>query len=189
MNSLLGADKKHLIGLIALLSIILLSGCGNSDIENFWDGQWSRRIQVPKGMQGRCYDEILLINKRQWRLQATVHSTFQCDQPFLEMVFIGEIDEILIKKKTEHRNMSFQVTGIHLHSMADIAKDSRVYLPEQAVAALSMKYVPEKWQVFSQKVLFNTNKTQMKSSLFKAAEMLAIPSAITIDRRIDYIRD
>lgn len=158
------------------LLISVLSGCGQTDMELFWDGQWSRTITVPKKVQGRCFEERLTILGKQWQLDARVHSTFACDQPFLELTYKGTLDEVVIKRNTDDRDVRFQVKDLHLSAMVDVAGDQRDALSEAAVKKLSEKYVPEAFQTFEQKVWFNKNKTTMRSNIYQPILDLAIPA-------------
>ena len=180
--------KKSILLSFFVSTLCLLSACSDQDLDAFWQGQWQRVVPVPHGLQGRCYDEILQINKKEWLLDVTIHSTFECDQPFLALQFSGRIDEILISKKDENHKMSLSIRDIQLTGMADIAANSRVTLSEEAVQRLSRQYVPDNMTEFSQSLSFNQDKTRMLASLFKAAEMIAIPQATDLKRTLFYSR-
>ncbi len=182
-----GFKKWILLSFFVSISC-LLSACSDQKVDAFWQGQWQREVPVPEGLQGRCYDEILQINKKEWILDVTIHSTFECDQPFLALQFSGRIDEILISKKNKNHKMSLSIRDIHLTGMADIAANSRVALSEDAVQRLSRQYVPNNMTEFSQNMSFNQNKTRMLASLYTAAEMIAIPQAADLKRTLFYSR-
>ena len=175
----------------AVIFSLLLSGlsaCSDNQVDAFWQGQWQRTVSVPNGMQGRCYNEVLSIDKRQWLLDVTIHSTFECDQAFLALQFNGNINEVLINKGNKEHKLALSIEDIKLTAMVDIAADSRVALSEDAVQRLSEQYVPEHYSRFVQNVSFNTSKTQMRASLYKAAEKIAIPEAIHLSRSLNYSR-
>ncbi|NRB42404.1 MAG: hypothetical protein HRU20_28700 [Pseudomonadales bacterium] len=168
--------------------LLSVSACQKATVISHWDGHWERRVNVPKGQPGRCYDETLNIVKRQWVLTAVIHSTYECNYPFLELGFSGEIDEVLIKKHSDDNNVTLMIKDIHLISMVDITAKTRVVLSEQAVDSLTNRYVPEKWQSFNQSLVFNKNRSTMASSVFQPAASVAIPQLLDKNAMINYHR-
>lgn len=169
-------DRNRVIKLLIFLLLPGLIACQNNDYELFWDGQWKRRIMVPEGVQGRCFDEVLSIDKKIWQLTAVIHSTYECDQPFLELAFEGLLEEVLVKKGSDDSQITFHVEAIHLTQMIDLSASLRTPLSKESVERLSLKYVPEKWQSFHQQVFFSKDKQRMSSALFLPSLMVATPN-------------
>lgn len=161
-----------------IFSFLLFNGCSSDSPLSHWDGEWKRRVQVPSGMPGRCYDEKLHIQGRQWVLIATIHSTFECNQPFLELGFAADIEEVLIKKDSKENNVTLKLSDIHLTSMIDVATKKPERLSEDGVIAISDKYVPFKWQQADQNLLFNLKRNAMSAPLFLPVASVAIPDLI-----------
>lgn len=168
--------------------LLLLTGCKDAEVEPYWEGVWERRVFVPEQLQGRCYDEVLSINKRRWELTAIIHSTYECDQPFLELGFEGSLDEVQIKRNRDHRDVTLIISDIYLASMTNVTAGARTDLSMEAVERLSDKYVPEQWQSFEQKLRFDKRKRLMSSVLFAPVVAVAVPEAVNHSRSIVYKR-
>lgn len=140
-----------------------------------WDGKWQRTITVPKDIQGRCVDETLTIHDKDWHLKIVVHATFECMQPFLELGYAGNIQEIKIKRDTDDKDIRFQVSKIHLVEMADVSGTKRTPLSESTVEELSVKYVPLKYQFFEQKSYLSADGNSLQSVVYRPVLDLAIP--------------
>src|SRR5690606_8648782 len=108
-------------GFIALIGLLMLSACSREEVARHWEGQWQRTIHVPRGIQGRCVDEELTIDKKMWRLKATIYPTFQCSQAYLELTYSGNLEQVEIKKGTDKRQMVLVVERINLTEMVDIS--------------------------------------------------------------------
>ena len=173
---------------VFLLLVALLSACGEQRADLFWDGQWTRTVTVPKRVQGRCFEETLTIHGKHWQLFAVVHSTFACDQPFLELTYEGTLHEVQIKRNSNDQDVRFQVKDIHLAAMADLAGAQRDELSEGAVEKLSEKYVPPEFQTFEQKVWFDEKHNTMRSSIFRPILDLATPAYPNKDKQLIYKR-
>lgn len=168
-------NKTHIQRFFIILGYcLLLAACGK-DVPSTWDGQWQRTINVPKDIQGRCVDETLSIDSKEWNLKIVVHSTFKCDQPFLEFAYAGSIKEVKIKRGTEDKDIRLQVSKIHLVEMVDVSNTRRTPLSKSTVAGLSEKYVPEKHQFFEQKLLLSEDGKSMESVVFQPVLDVAIP--------------
>lgn len=170
------------------LTLTLLSACAKQRVDLFWDGQWTRTVTVPKRVQGRCFEETLTIHGKHWQLFAVVHSTFACDQPFLELTYEGTLDEVQIRRNTDDRDVRFLVKDIHLAAMADIAGSQRDELSEGAVEKLSEKYVPAEFQRFEQQAWFDAKHNTMRSNLFRPILDLATPAYPNKDKQLVYKR-
>jgi hypothetical protein len=155
--------------------MFLLTACAKEEAPMAWDGQWQRTITVPKDIQGRCVDETLTIHNKDWHLKVIVHSTFNCDQPFLELGYAGSIQEIKIKRNTDDRDIRLQVSKIHLAEMADVAGETRTPLSPSTVEKLSEKYVPAKYQFFEQKAYLSEDNKSLDSAIYQPVIELAIP--------------
>lgn len=140
-----------------------------------WDGQWQRTLHVPTGSQGRCVDEVLTINKKQWHLRAIVHSTYECNQPFLEILYDGVLQQVAIKRGTQDRVMTFSIDNIHLAELVDVAGTDRAVLKGEALKSLSGQYVPSGYQFFEQSVQLGDDKQSMQSNVFKPVLTLLSP--------------
>ena len=176
---------QHLTLLIALL---LLFACSGDSLPTHWDGSWERRINVPKGMPGSCYDEVLQIEGRKWHLTATIYSTFECKKAFLELGFTADIDEVLIKKGSHDNNVTLKLRDIRMTSMRDVATSAVVELSEKSVALQSAKYVPEKWQQVEQTLLFSNDRKRMSAKLFLPTAALATPAQVNSQALIPFKR-
>jgi hypothetical protein len=168
-------NKKNISLLFICICSFLLTSCEKDEIDASWDGQWQRTIKVPENIQGRCVDETLTIEEKIWHLNAIVHSTFECNQPFLELSYEGLIQEIKIKRETNDRDVRFQVSDIHLAAMFDIGDSGKKALSESMIKTLSDKYVPKEHQFFEHKVYLSKDGNSMKSYAFKPLLDLAIP--------------
>jgi len=157
-------------------SILLLAACDSRPPLSHWDGKWERRISVPKGVQGRCIDERLTVEKKSWTLIAVVHSSYDCNQPFLELGYQGVLREVAIKKDTGDNELFLNVTKIQLVSLADLGVNGRRPLSPKSVEALSAKYVPESNQAFQQHLQFSSDRLSMASNIFQPLLGVAIPT-------------
>ncbi len=167
---------KNIIYFISgLIFCLVLSACSDKGVEPHWDGQWQRTVKVPKNVQGRCFEESLTVDSKQWLLKVVVHSTFACNQVFLELVYEGTIREIKIKRDTDDRDVRMQIFGIHLVEMVDVAGDRRAALTPDAVKLMSQKYVGDKHMFFDQHVNINQSDTKMKSGIYPPVLDVAIP--------------
>lgn len=160
---------------VAIVFSLLLAACKSEETNLVWDGEWERTIHVPEGLQGRCVSERLTLEGKSWMLLAIVHSTYECNQPFLELLYEGTLKEVKIKRNSDDRDIRFQVHDIHLAGMVDVAGSSRAALSESAVENLSSKYVPEKFQFFEQKSYLEAGEMEMNSDIYKPVIDFAIP--------------
>ncbi len=158
-----------------LLLCLFLTACEKVEAPMAWDGQWQRTISVPNDIQGRCVDEVLSIHDKDWHLKIIVHSTFKCDQPFLELAYAGNIQEVQIKRNTEDKDIRLQVSKIHLVEMADLSGKVRTPLTKSTVAGLSKKYVPRKYEFFEQNTYLSEDGETMQSLIYQPVIDLAMP--------------
>ncbi len=180
--------KNSFFCLIVVSFSLFMSACKTEDTPLVWDGQWERTIYVPEGFQGRCVNEFLTITGKTWYLTAIVHSTFECNQPFLELSYEGSLQEVQIKKETDDKDVRFQIYDIHLAGMVDVAGDDRAVLSESAVENLSAKYVPEEFQFFEQKSYLSHGDTIMRADIFQPVINFAIPGYPVSTRQLQYKR-
>jgi hypothetical protein len=166
-----------------LLVVLLFGACSSEQLEPFWQGSWARTIHVPKDMSGRCFDEQLLIEGKKWRVNAILHATDVCNNPYLSLSYQGVLQEVHIKRNTDNLQMTFQVEDIELVAMADISGNSRQELAEGVIKSLSAKYVPEENKSFSQTAVFDASKQTMKAGIFEPLLLLAIPDSSSKDRK------
>ena len=184
MREYLQLFRLHLLALV-IMCLVSCNGSEN-DVKPTWDGQWERTIFVPKGIQGRCVDESLSIISKLWYLRTVVHSTYECNQPFLELAYEGNIKEIHIKKNSDDRDIRFQIHDIKLVEMVDVAGEDRAVLSGAAVEGLSSKYVPPEHTFFEQKALIIGNDGKMKADIFEPVLNLAIPEYPKKTRQLTY---
>lgn len=167
--------SKHILLLVIVLSAAL-SGCGGDEVKALaWEGNWKRTVLVPAGVEGRCVDEILELHNREWKLTAVIHSTYECHQPFLEMVFEGVVDQVKVQRDTHDRVARLQVSDIRMVGMSDIGNSGKVALSGSMVEVMSEKYVPEKFRFFEQVIRVSDDGSVMDSSFFPAVQEMAIP--------------
>lgn len=172
---------------ISIVACFLLVACDNKSITEYgWEGVWERTIHVPKGLQGRCVNEVLTISGKEWHLQAIVHSTFECNQPFLEIFYKGSLDEVKIKKESNDSDLRFQIHDIHLAGIIDVAGSDRAALSESAVRNLSEKYVPQNHQFFEQKSYMSKDNMVMTADVYQPVLDFAIPGYAGPSRQADY---
>ena len=172
---------------LSTIAVAFLVGCSGSDVW-FWNGQWDRQITVPKGIQGRCVDEQMIIDDDQWLLTVQVHSTFACDQPYLELGFEGDIEKANIRKDSDDRDVTFEIADIELVSMVDISGDERSPLSSSGVADMSDKYVAKGQERIVMPVFFDVSKHQMIAPVFRPVLDLAIPDHPNKNVRLRYQR-
>ncbi|CAA0111308.1 Uncharacterised protein [BD1-7 clade bacterium] len=154
---------------------MLLSGCGGEK-SWFWDGDWERRVSPPKHVQGRCIDEKLTLENNIWRLTVVMHSTYACNQPFLELTFEGDIDEARIRKDSDDRRITFVISDIHLSGLVDIAGDERYLVSSSAVSGMSEKYVNKDNENIEFPVFFDQGKALMLAPVYQPVLDLAVPN-------------
>lgn len=181
-------SATKVMGWIAILTLLLLSGCGGEKLERHWDGQWQRTITVPKGVQGRCVDEQLLIDKKTWRLKATLYPTFQCSQAYLELVYQGTLEQVAVKNDSDARQLELLISDIHLVEMVDILGEERTALKGSALKTLDADYVPEQYRVFRQKAVLGKDYHTLRSDLYWPLIQLAISEYPNKNAQITYKR-
>lgn len=174
----------HFVGV--LFSLLLAACTPEQEQVLAWEGRWERTIHVPKGFQGRCVNEILIISGKEWHLQAIVHSTFECNQPFLEIFYDGDLNEVKIRRGTGDLDLILEVTGIHLAGIVDVAGSRRSSLSEDAVKSLSAKYVPQSHESFSQKSLLASGGASMNAGIFPPVVEVAIPGYSGSAMQVEY---
>lgn len=152
----------------------MLGGCSAEHTERSWEGSWQRTIHVPRGVQGRCVDEELFIEKKTWRLKATLYPTFQCSQPFLELLYVGTLEQVEIKNGSDKRQLTLQVSSIDLAEMVDIAGTERAVVSGSALRTLARRYVPEEHRVFRQQVWMGKDNASLRSDIYQPLLNLAI---------------
>lgn len=140
---------------------VLGAGCGKQQSAQPWDGDWQRRIEVPAGVNGRCIDETLHIDRGFWRLTAVVHSTFRCNMPTLELQYEGVLGKVVVKRATPTLDAAIIVDTLKLARVANVSRGEFDYLSAGSVAQLAEVY------------LGNTEQTTMTISV--AGDTLATP--------------
>lgn len=165
-----------------------MTACNTDEIDPFWQGTWVRTVTVPKDVSGRCYEERLVLEGKRWFLHAVLHATDSCSNPYLELSYQGVLDEIQIQRNSADKKLTMQIENIELISMVDVAGSHRQVVPQGAIAAISKKYVPEEFQIFSQYVEFSDDNQQMHADYFNPLLTLAIPSIKDLRNEIAYQR-
>jgi hypothetical protein len=178
------------IAVLALSIGILtgLSACGSEEIEPFWQGTYKRTVNVPKGLQGRCYEETLSIDGKTWHLQAVLHATYSCDIPYLELAYQGVLQEVRIKRDSDNKKLELIIEDIHLVAMVDLAEGKRQALRDSVLEKLSEKYVSEEYENYQQLVEFSADNKVMQSNYFSPLLTMAIPSLTQMKRMGSFIR-
>jgi len=146
---------------IVIVSLLALVGCGHDEKSQPWDGDWTRRVEVPSGVAGRCIDESLHIDRGLWRLKAIVHATYGCTAPTLELVYEGVLGKVSITRQTPTLDADITVDTLKLAKVANISRGQRDYLGKKGVQQLADIY------------LGKTTQAQMPISV--AGETLAAP--------------
>lgn len=177
---------------LPVLLLAVLSACSGNNSDSIkssmaWEGHWQRTLPVP-GRQGRCIDEHLFIDRKQWQLRAIVHSTFECNQPFLEVLYDGVLETVAIKRNSDDRQMTFTVTDIHLAELVDVAGDDRAVLKGSAIKSLSGRYVPSNSQRFSQQVLIGKDNNSLRSNVYPPVLELSSAGAELAGRQFVFHR-
>lgn len=170
-------NNKQTVAAVTCLLVVLvgLAGCtADQPVERHWDGTWLRTIHVPRGIAGRCVDEQLHIDKKQWRLKAVLYPTYQCRDPFLELSYSGVLEQVEIKKSSDKRQLTLQVSAIELTEMVDIVGEERAVVSGSALRNLSSRYVPEADRQFRQKVWLGKDNKTMRSDIYLPLLNLAI---------------
>ena len=180
------ASKKLVF--IALIVMLMLTACRQDEVVKLWEGQWQRTIHVPRGIQGRCVDEELTIDKKTWRLKATIYPTFQCSQAYLELTYSGNLEQIEIKNGTDNRQMVLVVGQISLTEMVDISGDERSVLSGAGLRALDAQYIPASHRSFRQKVLLGGDHQTLRSDIYWPLLNLAISEYPNIHAQLTYKR-
>lgn len=140
--------RFDLIAAIALtIGVLALGGCGREEKAQPWDGEWTRRVEVPKGVAGRCIEETLHIDRGFWQLKATVHATYACNLPTLELVYEGVLGKVVITRQTPTLDANISVDTLKLVKVANISRGQYDYLGSSGVDQLSDVYLGKTAQV------------------------------------------
>ena len=140
--------QRHLIAAGWLVvSLALLDDCGHEEQSQPWDGDWTRRVEVPSGVAGRCIDESLHIDRGLWRLKAVVHATYSCNAPTLELVYEGVLGKVVITRQTPTLDANITVDTLKLAKVANISRGQRDYLGKSGVQQLADIYLGKTVQV------------------------------------------
>lgn len=126
---------------LALACVLAAGGCGDGDKAQPWDGEWTRRIEVPKGVAGRCIDETLKIDRGYWQLKAIVHATYHCNLPMTELVYEGVLGKVVIIRDTPTLDANITVDTLKLDQVANISRGEYDYLSSSGVEQLSEAYL------------------------------------------------
>lgn len=175
-------------GVIALMMLLLLTACSGDEVERLWEGQWQRTINVPRGIQGRCVDEELTVNKKSWQLKATIYPTFQCSQAYLELTYRGSLEQVEIKNGSDNRQLVLVVEQINLVEMVDISGEERSVLKGAALRALDEQYVPQSHRSFRQKVVLGADAQSLRSDIYWPLLQLAISEYPDVNAQLTYKR-
>ena len=176
------------IGMLSLLCVVL-SACRSEHTPRQWEGQWHRTIAVPKGVQGRCVEEHLHIEKKVWQLRAILYPTFRCANPFLELVYAGTLDQVEIKKNTDNRQLSLFVEAVNLIEMADITAGERYVIGGSALKNMAAQYVPASYTSFRQSVSLSKDNKQMLSNMYIPLLNIAIAEYPNKSALLNYQRE
>jgi hypothetical protein len=145
MPALLRFDLIAVAALI--LGVLALGGCGGEEKAQPWDGDWKRSVEVPKGVSGRCVDETLHIDRGFWQLKATIHATYACNLPTLELVYEGVLGKVVITKQTPTLDANISVDTLKLVKVANISRGQYDYLGSKGVDQLADVYLGKTVQV------------------------------------------
>ena len=121
--------------------LILLGGCDKEGKARPWDGDWTRRIDVPVGINGRCIDETLHIDRGLWQLKAVVHATYSCSAPTLELVYEGVLSKVVITRETPTLDANITIDTLKLAKVANISRGQYDYLGASGVEQLADIYL------------------------------------------------
>lgn len=169
--------------------MFFLTGCSEKEpVDAIWQGQWQRTVKVPKNVQGRCYDEYLGINGKRWQLKAVLHATYECDSPYLELHYQGDLQQVLIKRNQKDNAMTLVVDDISLVGVTDLSTDVSRVLSAKSVKTLEQQYLPVSERSMQQKVSFSADKNTMQSSYLQPLLMLAIPNGQPVAKNSGYYR-
>lgn len=180
--------KNTILTALFALLCILLSACQSEHTPRQWEGQWHRTITVPKGVQGRCVEEYLSIHKKVWQLRAVLYPTFRCSQPFLELVYAGTLQQVEIKKNTDHRQLSLFVDAVNLKEIADITEGERYVIGAAALKNMAEEYVPAGYTSFRQRVSLSKDNQRMESNFYIPLLNIAIADYPNKNATIAYQR-
>ncbi len=173
--------------LISVMLVLLLVACQNDKVESVWEGQWQRTLTVPKNIQGRCVEEELFIYKKIWRSKVTLYPTFQCADPFLELVYEGVLYQVAIKKHNAQQ-IALHVRDITLAEMTDILGEERTTLKGPALKKLSSHAVVEQNKNYVQEVFLDKQKDLLQSSVYPPLLSLVSEQYPKKDVRLMYRR-
>jgi len=138
----------RLIAASALVaSLLVLASCSHDEKAQPWDGDWTRRVEVPGGIAGRCVDESLHIDRGLWRLKAIVHATYSCNAPTLELVYEGVLGKVVITRETPTLDANITIDTLKLTKVANISRGQRDYLGKSGVQQLADIYLGKTAQV------------------------------------------
>jgi len=125
-----------------IVSLLALAGCGHDEKSQPWDGDWTRRVEVPSGVAGRCIDESLHIDRGLWRLKAIIHATYSCTAPTLELVYEGVLGKVSITRQTPTLDANITVDTLKLAKVANISRGQRDYLGKKGVQQTAQAQMP-----------------------------------------------
>lgn len=181
-------NKSLIICAISLICI-MLSACDVEHTPRQWEGQWHRTITVPQGVQGRCVEEHLSIDKKRWQLRAILYPTFRCSQAFLELVYAGTLEQVEIKKNSNSKQLSLFVEAVNLIEMADITETERYVISGPALKNMAAQYVPSGYTSFRQSVLLSEDNNQMLSNMYIPLLNIAIAEYPNKNALLNYQRE
>jgi hypothetical protein len=161
MPALLRFHRRLITACALIASVLLLGACGSDEKAQPWDGDWTRVVEVPKGVAGRCIDETLHIDRGYWQLKATVHATYNCSMPTLELVYEGVLGKVTITRQTPTLEANISIDTLKLVKVANISRGQYDYLGSNGVKQLADIYLGQ------------TLQTQMPISV--AGDSLATP--------------
>ena len=133
--------RRLIVSGILAVSVFALGGCGRDEKAQPWDGDWTRRVEVPSNVAGRCIDETLHIDRGFWRLKAIVHATYSCTAPTLELVYEGVLGKVTITRNTPTLDADITVDTLTLAKVANISRGEHDYLGKDGVEQLSEVYL------------------------------------------------
>lgn len=152
--------KQIAVGML-IVSVLLLGGCGSDGKAQPWDGDWTRRTDMPQGVVGRCIDETLHIDRGFWQLTAIVYATYNCKVPTLALVYEGVLGKVVISREIPTLDASISVDTLKLVKVANISRGEYDYIGSSGVEQLAELYLG--------------NMTQTQMSISVAGDSLATP--------------
>ncbi len=139
------------------------------------DGQWHRWVKVPSAEQGRCYEETLTIHDDDWTLTFLMHTSFLCNQPTLEIVFEGDVEDVT-PSSSSTLPWYLYIEEIAIARVTNITNNERQTLKNKDFTRFDKQFITLANRRFVQK-LWVKKEALMVANLYSAAQAIASPDA------------